>query len=420
MNATAVVSGLEPLTKEDRNTIIETSAILFDDYVTNNILQYMYPDFHDDACKTVLEVMTIPGLIPNIDELIEVAAKQVYRHICPRRSYNKSFIRKPPDITYIADKINVLSHKFQPAQRTPAWYEFRHNMLTASSAWKAFGTNATINQLICGKCLPLNISKYNSVYTDSPLHHGERYEPVSIMYYEDLYNTKVGDFGCIRHSQHSFLGASPDGINIDEKSDRFGRMLEVKNIVNRVINGNPKMEYWIQMQLQMETCDLNECDFLETQFKEYESKAEFDQDGNFTETENGELKGIIMYFIDKGKPIYEYSALKINEKEFYVWEEAMMKKYEGISWLKNIYWKLFKVSSVLVIRNKLWFKAACPILHDTWEIIKKEKITGFAHRAPKKKRREICSSEPVSSKCYIKTDVDATKIISIKTEPFTL
>ena len=33
------------------------------------------------------------------------------------------------------------------------------------------------------------------------------------------------------------------------------------------------------MQPQMETCELNECDFLETRFKEYESEEEFLVDG---------------------------------------------------------------------------------------------------------------------------------------------
>ena len=44
------------------------------------------------------------------------------------------------------------------------------------------------------------------------------------------------------------LGASPDGINTDKTSQLYGRMLEIKNIVNREINGIPKSEYWIQMQ----------------------------------------------------------------------------------------------------------------------------------------------------------------------------
>ena len=40
-----------------------------------------------------------------------------------------------------------------------------------------------------------------------------------------------------------------------------GRMLEVKNMYNRDINGIPKEEYWIQMQIQLETCNLECCDF---------------------------------------------------------------------------------------------------------------------------------------------------------------
>ena len=99
---------------------------------------------------------------------------------------------------------------------------------------------------------------------DSPLHWGQKYEPVSAELYKKLYNTNITDFGCIKHSQYPCIGASPDGINTDITNPRFGRMLEIKNIVNRVINGIPKVEYWIQMQVQMETCDLNECDFLET------------------------------------------------------------------------------------------------------------------------------------------------------------
>ena len=83
------------------------------------------------------------------------------------------------------------------------------------------------------------------------------------MYYEKTYNTTVGDFGCISHTDYEYIAASPDGINIDDTSPLYGRMLEIKNTVSRVITGIPKLEYWIQMQIQMEVCDLNECDFLE-------------------------------------------------------------------------------------------------------------------------------------------------------------
>ena len=51
-------------------------------------------------------------------------------------------------------------------------------------------------------------------------------------------------------------------------------MLEIKNIVNREITGIPKNEYWIQTQIQMETCDLSFCDFVETRIKEFSNEEE--------------------------------------------------------------------------------------------------------------------------------------------------
>ena len=53
-------------------------------------------------------------------------------------------------------------------------------------------------------------------------------------------NTKISDFGCIQHEKYNYIGASPDGINTDPNSILYGRMLEIKNIVNRDITGIPK------------------------------------------------------------------------------------------------------------------------------------------------------------------------------------
>ena len=69
---------------------------------------------------------------------------------------------------------------------------------------------------------------------------GEKYEPVSTIYYEWINNTKVDEFGCIPHNEYSFLGASPDGIVCDISSNLYGRMLEIKNVVSREITGIPK------------------------------------------------------------------------------------------------------------------------------------------------------------------------------------
>ena len=126
----------------------------------------------------------------------------------------------------------------------------------------------SLNRDRCIIRAPYDGTKFDSVNMDSPFHWGTKYEPVSVQYYEYIYDTTIEDFGCIPHKEYSFLAASPDGINTDQNNYLFGRMLEIKNVVSREITGIPKMEYWIQMQLQMEVCNLNECDFLETKFVE--------------------------------------------------------------------------------------------------------------------------------------------------------
>jgi len=184
-------------------------------------------------------------------------------------------------------------------------------------------------------------------------------------------------------------------------------MLEIKNIVNREINGVPKFEYWIQMQVQMEVCNLNECDFLETRFVEYETREDFESDGSFCRSEMHDLKGIIMYFVKDEKPLYEYAPLEITCEEFEEWQDKIMEKHKDIMWLRNIYWKLDEVSCVLVLRNKKWFNSAIPIIQTIWDTIKKEKDIGFEHRAPKKREKKAIANEN-SRKCFI----DVTKLES--------
>ena len=63
-------------------------------------------------------------------------------------------------------------------------------------------------------------------------------------------------------------------------------------LIEQLLNSKRKM--LVQMQLQMETCDLDECDFLETRFVEFEC---FDDYNNC----NYNLKGEIILFEDNGK-----------------------------------------------------------------------------------------------------------------------
>jgi len=375
--------------------MLETLLILMDEYISENPTAISEPDFHETFIENVKllffaqfehKLKEDSDLEEDLNIIIDEALKLFYSTIIPERSLSESIVIHKPDVNYVNSKIEYLKTLPQPIQRTKEWYEFRRNLITASNAYKAFESQCSKNQLIYEKCCELEIKTTSSqININTPFHWGQKYEPLSVMIYEDNYNTKIGDFGCIQHSVYSFLGASPDGINIDQSSERYGRMLEIKNIVNREIDGIPKKEYWIQMQLQMETCDLDECDFLETMFVEYEHEKDFLEDGTFFTSDNNELKGIIMYFINsEGNPIYIYKPLDMDKEEFEEWEENNMDTL-NMTWIKNIYWKLKICSCVLVQRNKKWFKDNIHEIENIWSIIEAERKTGFQHRAPNKR-----------------------------------
>ena len=307
---------------------------------------------------------------------------------------NEKPIQETPFEQIIEEKINKLRAIPQPVQRTPEWYQFRWNLITASNAYKALESQSSINQLIYEKCQPIKTidetEEIKMVNTNTPMHWGQKYEPLSVLLYEHMFNTKVEDFGCIQHPTYKFLGASPDGINAHKDSPRYGRMLEIKNVVSREINGIPKKEYWIQMQLQMEVCDLDDCDFLETKFTEYPDYTTYYNDTN---TEHIKKGSIIYFHTKEGAPFYKYKPVEmIDPEQINVWEEETINLYQSepynYIYLKFIYWKLEVLSCVLVQRNRDWFKNNIPQIEKVWKIIEEERVTGYEHRAPVKKQKK--------------------------------
>ena len=410
---------------------IETLLHTMELYIRENPKEVSDPDFEEEFEENIRDLVNIQledhltfYNEEEFDDFLEEAFELFYETIMPQRSLPDSIIINEPNIKLLEDKINWLRSLPQPEQRTTEWYICRRNLITASNAYKAFENASSRNQLIYEKCQPLNIQQTNNfINVDSPLHWGQKYEPVSVMIYEDMYGTKIEDFGCIQHQKYKFLGASPDGINIDKNNPRFGRMLEIKNIKNREIDGIPKKEYWIQMQLQMETCDLDECDFLETKFLEYENEEEFKNDYE------SEYKGIILYFSDKGRPIYKYCPIHLykNEEEYILWEETMMDLHSDKTWIKTIYWKAEIISCVLVQRNKMWFNNSISELENIWKIIEKERVDGYEHRSPNKRVKKEESCNQVSgSVCLININKVSGKsectspiqVVKIRTESF--
>lgn len=368
----------------------------FMDFETELDLEDMYEDAFRLYCETFLTENHLDLFDDENDSDVE-GFSQIDLELL-QKNYEE-LAKKVEPVDPIKERIEnaiwKIRGKPQPEQRTAAWYEFRHNLITASNAWKALDSQAQQNSLIYEKCQPMKTFEsdpQNSfVNVNSSLHWGQKYEPLSVLIYEKLNNTEVEDFGCIQHDTYKFLGASPDGIITDHRSPKFGRMLEIKNVVSREITGIPKKEYWVQMQLQMEVCDLDDCDFLETKFLEYANIDEF-----LLEPDPKKTRGIIMYFqTPEGKPHYIYKILDdFDKRKIEAWQDEMIeshqtsnekKKMSKKTWIHNYYWRLEVYSCVLVNRDRVWFESNIGKIADIWAIIEKERVAGYEHRAPKKR-----------------------------------
>jgi len=393
-------------TDDDWYNIEEQLAEAIHEYTETNLLHYSSPNFAQTLIKTVAETIfadwVVFGLCANTDadyqefEQFVKTSCELYAttEILPPRQ--QLFCQHVPgDKNAIADQIRRLREIPQPTQRTKAWHESRYQMITASNISKALGSAAQRNSLICEKCKPLVIYEGGggSVNTETSMHWGVKYEPVTKMIYEQMYCTQVAEFGCIPHRQYPFIGASPDGIVADPDHERYGHMVEIKNIFNREITGIPKEEYWIQMQVQMETCDLEYCDFVETRIKEYDTPELAFAD------ESHEYKGILLHFVRKmlvakadevydGSPHYVYMPLDIpfTHDSITQWIQSQRAEFaEDYLLFATKYWYCDEISCVLVPRNRAWFAAAAPVFVDTWETIVRERVEGYEHRMAKKK-----------------------------------
>ena len=403
--------------EERTDYVIECASFLYD-YLESNpkLLNDYY--FEDKIMKELSEYIedTFENIDDDIeyqqdlDEIFEDAIELLYQ-VIPRRSCIGNHVTidatSVPEYKKSIDKrieIIRIKDKTQPPQRTPEWFEKRHNLLSASTFWKSMDSERNKNAIIYEKCCPINPDKYKHVNINSSLHWGQKYEPVSQMYYEYMYDAVIEEFGCIPHSSYSFLGASPDGINVKEDSQRYGRMLEIKNIVNRDITGIPKKEYWVQTQLQMECCDLDECDFLECRFKEYENEQDFKNDGKFNRTIDGKHKGVmVMFQSDTLKPYYEYAPFDCSEEEFNEWYDLIMEKNNDKMWVQNIYWRLDEVSCVLIERNRYWFNSIIKEVEELWNTVLHDRVNGYEHRKPGKGRgnkKQIDETTKVIKKDY--------------------
>lgn len=429
----------EYFSKDEFHDLVTSIDDLIEEYQSSEVLKMAKPDFHKEMAEDVTHIM-FQNLLDaeickdsdydSISKLVDIHCQYSNIQVRSMDHCNCNYLcdyyglEEQTVLTDIQNKIDHLRklNEESPRQRTPEWYQRRYNMMTASNLWQALNTESQKNRLIYEKCKPLDFGYTENkwVNTDNSLHWGVKYEPLTALIYEKMTGAKIEEFGCIQHETYPFLGASPDGIVTNIESPLFGRMLEIKNIYNREMNGIPSEAYWIQIQAQLECCNLDFCDFVETRFKEYSSEEEF-----FQEEDNEMMRGLILYFVPKdGKsnvPVYKYMPLDIslNENAMNEWISLCKEELPEFAVYTKIYWYLDEIHLSTIERNTDWFAAALPILQNTWDTIERERVSGYEHRAAKKRivndvivvnsvdgsETHIIKNMPISNNiCLIKID----------------
>lgn len=349
-------------------------------------------------------------------------------------------------IKHRVDIYRMLAAKYYPPQRSPEWFKMRDEMITASDGGTIVKLNpyehdfGFVQKKVFGKPFETSIDCY----------HGKKYEQVATMVYEYRMNVKVKEFGLCRHPEYNFLGASPDGIvseyklktrdgrtweeieqeanMIEDPEDRreyiaqfgiktkfVGRMLEIKCPFRRKIlmnddaievygvHGEPitnlKIDskkgicpsyYWVQVQLQLQSCSLNECDFWQCEIFEYADKEDFLEDTDpeqpWLSLQTGHEKGVLiqllpidqinnktMQYYDR---IYNYAdwifqpRVNMTPAEIDIWIidtlQNIKTTHKGFVFESIKYWKMITSRNITIKRDNKWFADNLEIFRKAW------------------------------------------------------
>ncbi len=289
----------------------------------------------------------------------------------------------------IKEKLQKLKELKLPEQRSEEWYAIREGILTASSLADAIGEGhfCTKDQLLIQKCggergdVPFEIVEW-----------GVMYEPVATSFYEKLNNLKVLEFGLVPHPTFKIFGASPDGICDEDSPEEYvGRMLEIKCPPKRQFTNEVPKHYWMQMQGQLESCDLEECDFLQVKITEYLCEEDYQNDkyidNDLLKEGYSSLKlpkGLLLAFVtdngNKNPTIkYEYPEFYLSYDELIKWSDNKISEYENIHYDRIVkhWWKIERYECTLVGRDRKWWLETEEKIIDFWEDVEHYRKVGI-------------------------------------------
>lgn len=320
-------------------------------------------------------------------------------------------VKIPKEFKALEEHFQKLKNLPQPEQRTKAWFDYRHNRITASDTAAAIDENPyePVESFILKKCDP-----EHQFLDNANVYHGKKFEQIATLIYGEIYNSDVVEFGALPSEHHALLGASPDGIcsskTLNNKfSNRLGTMLEIKCVApnGRTIETSGRIPghicpyyYYLQVQQQLECCDLDICDFWQCKLIEYKSREEylvddcrytlhtFGVDAQKMKIDDKIKKGVLLQFFPK-KWEPQFPEDNIEWKSNFIYPPRLdMTVQQNDDWIvktmselnqkypdlvkdytfhKVIYWKLVQSHNQEIKRDKKLFAAILPVLNQTWK-----------------------------------------------------
>jgi hypothetical protein len=263
--------------------------------------------------------------------------------------------------------------KPQVDQHSAEWYSQRRNRLTASEFW----------QILSGSRGALLRSKVDPAFShdratqavvavaqpDGEMQAtcwGHRFESVVRRIYEEEIagtGTVCDTLGRFTHHTVPWLSASPDGVVL--RGPLAGRLVEIKAPKTRQPGALVPDDYYVQMQVQMEVCDLDAVDFVEAQFAQrptfhYSLAATGQQptlsDEDTTKIATATWKGRIEVYghlDDIESWQYRYTA-PVNDLEDATW---LTPAPAELPLLESSVWWLTGWFPRTVLRNRTWWRA---------------------------------------------------------------
>jgi hypothetical protein len=277
-------------------------------------------------------------------------------------------------------RIAAIFARPQVPQRTPAWYKQGQEILTASEFAGLYGSERAYASLVLSKAVTSELRMSNRgacpTFEMSPFSWGIRFEPVVKSVFENAWGVTITDCGRITHGTDPNLAASPDGIFTTARDPQMlGRLIEIKCPISRPINQGIPFEYWCQMQIQMEVCDIDECQYLEVSIHSAQARKAVGE-----APANPVASGLV-YLLCRAETDYIYA---------YTEHERDAKVEEGFVLEDTIPWSITQFHKETVQRDRRWFAETAPMRNTFWTDVARAKRGEFPIPPPATPRQKSC------------------------------